>query len=257
MGNLHRGHISLVEKVQTLADRVVCSIFVNPTQFGPNEDFEAYPRTLKEDEERLMAVGIDLIFAPTVREMYPFGDEQPVTVIVPELTEDLCGASRPGHFTGVATVVCRLLNIVRPDFAVFGEKDYQQLLVLQRMVEDLRLPVEVIRAPIVREEDGLALSSRNRYLTAEERQIAPQLNRQLTQTVKALRDGRNDYPAMEAEAKATLTAAGFRPDYYEIRTALDIKRPVGPVDADILIVLAAAWLGKTRLLDNLQVGAAR
>ena len=176
---------------------------------------------------------------------------------MPELTEDLCGASRPGHFTGVATVVCRLLNIVRPDFAVFGEKDYQQLLVLQRMVEDLRLPVEVIRAPIVREDDGLALSSRNRYLTAEERQIAPRLNQTLTNMVSALRRGRTDYAALEAEGKATLTAAGFKPDYLEIRTAKDIKRPAGPVEAETLIVLAAAWLGKTRLLDNLQVGATR
>jgi pantoate--beta-alanine ligase len=257
MGNLHRGHISLVEKVQQLADRVVCSVFVNPTQFGPNEDFEAYPRTLREDEERLAAMGIDLIFAPTVKEMYPFGDEQPVTVTVPGLSEGLCGASRPGHFTGVATVVCRLLNIVRPDFAVFGEKDYQQLLVLQRMVEDLRLPVEVIRAPIVRQDDGLALSSRNRYLTAQQRQTAPLLNQTLGNMVNALRDGRTDYIALEAEGDAALTAAGFRPDYLEVRMAEDIKRPSEPVAPRELIVLAAAWLGETRLLDNRQVGAAR
>ena len=257
MGNLHAGHISLVEKVQQLADRVVCSIFVNPTQFAPGEDFEAYPRTLREDERKLAGLGIDLVFAPTVKEIYPFGDEQTVTVTVPGLSEDLCGASRPGHFTGVATVVCRLLNIIRPDFAVFGEKDYQQLLVLSRMVEDLRLPVEVIRAPIVRDADGLALSSRNRYLTADERLVAPTLNRTLWTLVEAIRAGRTDYAALEAEGWSVLEAAGFRPDYLEIRTAADIKRPVVALPPEKLIVLAAAWLGKTRLLDNVQVADSR
>ena len=257
MGNLHRGHISLVEKVQQLADRVVCSVFVNPTQFGPGEDFEAYPRTLQEDERKLAALGIDLIFAPTVKEIYPFGDELPVTVTVPGLTEDLCGASRPGHFTGVATVVCRLLNIIRPDFAVFGEKDYQQLLVLSRMVEDLRLPVQVIRAPIVRDPDGLALSSRNRYLTADQRQTAPTLNRVLWTLVEAIQAGRTDYQALETEGWALLEAAGFKPDYLEVRTAADIKRPAVALPPEQLIVLAAAWLGETRLLDNVQVAHTR
>jgi len=257
MGNLHRGHISLVEKVQQLADRVVCSIFVNPTQFGPGEDFDAYPRTLQEDERKLAALGIDLVFAPTVNEIYPFGDESPVTVTVPGLSDGLCGASRPGHFTGVTTVVCRLLNIIRPDFAVFGEKDYQQLLVLSRMVEDLRLPVEVIRAPIVRDSDGLALSSRNRYLTAEQRQIAPTLNRTLWTLVEAIQAGRTDYPALEAQGRSLLEAVGFKPDYLEIRTAADIKRPTLALPPDELIVLAAAWLGETRLLDNVQVAHSR
>ena len=253
MGNLHRAHMSLVDQVKKLADRVVCSVFVNPTQFGPSEDFQAYPRTLAEDERLLSAQGVDLIFAPTVNEIYPFGTEAAVQVTVPGLTDDLCGASRPGHFAGVATVVCRLLNVIGPDYAVFGEKDYQQLLVLTRMVEDLRIPVEVIRAPIVRDDDGLALSSRNRYLTPEERRIAPKLNAVLRSLRDAVRGGDHNYGALMERAKHTLQVAGFRPDYLEIRLAKDISVPVGPVAADDLIVLAAAWLGKARLLDNLKI----
>ena len=254
MGNLHRGHISLVERVQTLADRVVCSIFVNPTQFGPGEDFEAYPRTLAEDERLLREQGVDLIFAPTADQIYPFGTELAVQVGVPKLVDDLCGRSRPGHFAGVTTVVCRLLNIVGPDYAVFGEKDYQQLAVLTRMVEDLRMPVKVIRAPIVREEDGLALSSRNQYLTAQERKVAPGLNAVLHEVRESLRAGDRDYQAVTDRAKSALKKLGFRPDYLEIRMADDLDVPEAGTDPSKLIVLAAAWLGEARLLDNLKIG---
>jgi pantoate--beta-alanine ligase len=253
MGNLHRGHIHLVERARALAPRTVASIFVNPMQFGPSEDFAAYPRTLEADSRQLEAAGLDLLFSPSVAEMYPRPLEQMTQVTVPDLPAVLCGASRPGHFTGVTTVVSKLLNMTQPDIAVFGEKDWQQLVIIRRMAADLDLPVEIIGVPTVREPDGLALSSRNGYLSAGERAIAPTLYATLRATAERLRAGNQDWARLEADAKANLTACGFRPDYVEIRRARDLLRPA-PEDAAVdLRIFAAAWLGRARLIDNLAV----
>ncbi len=255
MGQLHQGHLSLMEVAREHADRVVCSIFVNPTQFGPNEDFDAYPRSLAEDESRLAEQGlVDLVFAPEEKDIYPHGVESAVRVSVPRLNDDLCGACRPGHFDGVASVVLRFLGIVAPDILVLGEKDYQQLVLLRRMVRDLQLAVKVVAGPIRRERDGLAMSSRNRYLSASERSIAPRLHSELQRVQKALRRGDGDIAALEARAARALRAAGFDPDYVEVRRAGDLTRPNGlQSGGGELIVLAAAWLGKARLIDNLRV----
>ena len=251
MGNLHRGHIHLVERARALAPRTVASIFVNPTQFGPSEDFAAYPRTLAEDSRQLEDAGLDLLFAPSVAEMYPRPLEEMTAVTVPELSGILCGASRPIHFRGVATVVSKLFNMLQPDVALFGEKDWQQLMVIRRLVADLDFPVEIVGVPTVREPDGLAMSSRNGYLTAEERAIAPVLYATLTACAERLRAGERDYDRLANEAKARLAAAGFRPDYLEIRRARDLQLPAeGDTD---LRILAAAWLGRARLIDNLAV----
>ena len=251
MGNLHRGHIHLVERARELAPRTVASIFVNPTQFGPNEDFAGYPRTLADDSRQLAAVGLDLLFAPGVAEMYPRPLDEMTQVTVPELSGILCGASRPIHFRGVATVVSKLFNMAQPDVALFGEKDWQQLMVIRRLVADLDFPVEIVGVPTVREADGLALSSRNGYLTAEERAIAPVLYATLTASAERLRAGERDCERLASEAKARLAAAGFRPDYFEIRRARDLQ---SPADGDTdLRILAAAWLGRARLIDNLAV----
>ncbi|MBL8259140.1 MAG: pantoate--beta-alanine ligase [Candidatus Competibacteraceae bacterium] len=252
MGNLHRGHIHLVERAREQAPRTVASIFVNPTQFGPNEDFSGYPRTLAEDSCQLEAAGLDLLFAPAVAEMYPRPLEEMTAITVPELSGLLCGASRPTHFRGVATVVGKLFNMVQPDVALFGEKDWQQLMVIRRLVEDLNFPIEIIGVPTVRETDGLAMSSRNGYLTAEERAIAPTLHATLAASAERLRAGERDHQRLAEEAKARLAAAGFRPDYFEIRRARDLQPPAGEQDEDLRI-LAAAWLGKARLIDNLAV----
>ena len=251
MGALHEGHLSLVRLAREHADRVVVSVFVNPTQFGPNEDFDAYPRSEARDAELLAGVGCDLLFAPGVAEMYPPGFS--TTVTVAGVTEPLDGAARPGHFSGVATVVSKLLNQCGADVAVFGEKDYQQLQVIRRMVRDLDLPVEIVGAPTARADDGLALSSRNAYLTPAEREVAPVLARTLQAACARLRAGA-PVAETEAEAVAALAAAGFGPiDYVEIRAAEDLARPgPGPVTAPARI-LAAARLGKTRLIDNLAV----
>ncbi len=249
MGNLHDGHLSLVEAARAQADRVITTIFVNPTQFGPNEDYARYPRTLSEDQAGLASRDCDLLFVPNVELMYPHGVVTTTTVEVPEVSQDLCGASRPGHFRGVATVVTKLLNMVQPDIALFGEKDYQQLLVIRRLVEDLALPVAVVGFPIVRETDGLAMSSRNRYLSADDRRRAPSLYRVLTLARKAIKAGVDPEHACE-EGLKSLLAAGFEPDYLEVRRAADL-RPVGG-DDQRLILLAAARLGNTRLIDNLQ-----
>ena len=250
MGNLHAGHVKLVEEAHARAKRVVASIFVNPLQFGPGEDYQSYPRTLEADQAKLQAVRADLLFAPAVEEMYPGGRDRVTRVDVPGLSAILDGEFRPGHFSGVATVVLKLLNIVQPDVALFGEKDYQQLLIVRRLVADLSVPVEIVGVPIVREADGLAMSSRNQYLTPVERQQAPLLFRTLGETAAALRNGWRDFSRLEAEAVQKLSAQ-LRPDYVSIRAA----HTLAAADADTrdFVVLAAVWLGKARLIDNIQV----
>ncbi|WP_095109526.1 pantoate--beta-alanine ligase [Pseudomonas sp. Irchel 3E20] len=251
MGNLHSGHAALVTKAAQRVDFVVASIFVNPLQFGAGEDLDKYPRTFAADQETLVQAGCHLLFAPTVEEMYPDGMAGQTRVSVPQLSEGLCGASRPGHFEGVATVVSKLFNMVQPDLAIFGQKDFQQLAVIRALVHDLNLPIQIIGEPTVRAEDGLALSSRNGYLSAEQRAIAPALYRSLSQIGAAIEQGERDYPALLAEQSRVLQAAGFRPDYLEIRHALTL-RPATGEDRD-LVILAAAYLGATRLIDNLHV----
>lgn len=251
MGNLHSGHAALVTKAAQRADFVVASIFVNPLQFGAGEDLDKYPRTLAADQERLLQAGCHLLFAPGVEEMYPDGMAVQTRVSVPQLSEGLCGASRPGHFEGVATVVSKLFNMVQPDLAVFGEKDYQQLAVIRAMVRDLNMPIQIIGEPTVRAEDGLALSSRNGYLSPEQRAAAPALYRTLNAMAEAIRRGQRDFPALIDDGQAQLVAAGFRPDYLEVRHALTL-RPAMVDDRDV-VVLAAAYMGTTRLIDNLYV----
>ncbi len=254
MGNLHAGHVSLTELAAGAAQRVVASIFVNPTQFGAGEDFSAYPRTLEEDAARIAAAGtVDLLFVPDEREIYPFGLEHAVRVTLPPLSRELCGASRPGHFDGVASVVCRLLNIVAPDLLVLGQKDYQQVILLERMIADLRLPVAVRVGATHREADGLAMSSRNRYLDQAQRARAPALHAMLAQLREAVHGGSIEYAALEKAGRDSLASAGFVPDYVEVRRAADLARPrVGDRPED-LIVLGAAWLGRARLIDNLRI----
>ena len=254
MGNLHPGHIRLVERARELASRTVASIFVNPMQFGANEDYAGYPRTLENDGRQLQAAGLDLLFAPPLTEIYPRPLEQMTQVAVPELPAVLCGVSRPTHFNGVTTVVTKLFNQVQPDVAVFGEKDWQQLLLIRRMVIDLDMPVEIVGVPIVREADGLAMSSRNGYLSVQERAIAPTLYAILQATAERLQKGERDYAGLEAEAKMRLAAASFRPDYVEIRGSNDLQRPTEETQAiSDLRIFAAAWLGRARLIDNLAV----
>ena len=248
MGALHAGHLSLVALAKSKADRVVVSIFVNPIQFGPREDFRLYPRDEAGDLAKLANTGADLIFAPDVAEMYPEGFSTRVSVS--DLTEDLCGAARPNHFEGVATVVTKLLLQCAPDLAVFGEKDYQQLLVIKRLVRDLNIPVEIVDAPIVRETDGLALSSRNAYLSPSERKTAPLLYETISAVAADLAQGRGCDDAVVA-ARFKLDAAGFRVDYVAVRDPDTLKPLSGP--AKRARVLAAAYLGKTRLIDNVPV----
>ena len=249
MGNLHAGHVTLVNKARQRTDFVVVSIFVNPLQFGAGEDLESYPRTLEEDQRKVLDAGADLVFAPNVKEIYPEGMDGHTRISVPVVSEGLCGASRPGHFEGVATVVCKLLNIVQPDLAVFGQKDYQQLAVIRKMAHDLCLPVHVMGEPTVRAEDGLALSSRNGYLSAEQRQTAPVLFETLQQVAKSVKDGERDYPVLIEAARQRLADSGLRADYLDLRDALTLN----PVNADTrdMVILAAAYLGNTRLIDNL------
>jgi pantoate--beta-alanine ligase len=248
MGNLHNGHFSLVSTARAKADRVVASVFVNPTQFGPHEDFASYPRTLTQDREGLQKSGCDLLFAPDVEEMYPFGAANMVRVDVPGLSEILDGALRPGHFSGVATVVTKLFNFVAPDVAVFGQKDYQQLLVIRRLTTDLRLPIEIIGAPTVREENGLAMSSRNQYLTAEERERASVIFRTLNAMRDAILAGK-PLANVESNANIALEEAGLTPDYAVVRRSDDLGAPVA--ESRNLVALIAARLGKARLIDNL------
>lgn len=251
MGNLHEGHVALMRQARGLAGRVVATIFVNPTQFGPAEDYASYPRTLEQDQVRLAAAGIDLLFAPPVAAIYPSGTAGATTVSVPGLSTILCGASRPGHFDGVASVCCRLFNIVQPDVAVFGQKDFQQVAVLRRMVADLHLPLAIVTGATVRDADGLALSSRNQYLTADERARAPAIFRALTACRARLLAGERDHARLEGEGSAALAAAGLAPEYFAIRRAADLVPPAGP--GDELVILAAARLGRARLIDNLLV----
>ncbi len=248
MGNLHAGHLALVERARELADRVVVSLFVNPTQFGAGEDFSSYPRTFQQDVESLTQAETDLLFAPEVKTLYPGGADGGSYVEVPQLSEVLCGASRPGHFRGVATVVCKLFNVVQPEIALFGEKDYQQLLVIRRMTRDLCFPIEIVGVPTVRDDDGLALSSRNAYLTEEQRRKAPLLYRLLTRCRERILAGERDYAALGEEARQELRAGGFEPDYFEIRNAADLTVP-DPAERR-LVILAAARLGRARLIDN-------
>ena len=250
MGNLHMGHASLMAAAHLHGRRVISSVFVNPLQFGPSEDYSAYPRTLPDDAQLLDEYGVDALFHPTVEEMYPEGSAGSTVVDVPGLTDILCGAFRPGHFQGVATVVVKLFCLVQPDVAIFGEKDFQQLTVIRRVVQDLNLPVTIVGAPTVRAEDGLALSSRNRYLTPDERAVAPQLYRALDRARRRIETGDVDVAAIEAEGLDALRAAGIRPDYFEVRTADRLARPAGQ-DLN-LVVLGAGRLGKARLIDNLQ-----
>jgi len=254
MGNLHAGHRLLMEEARRHADAVVASIYVNPLQFGANEDFSAYPRTPDQDNALLEAAGVELLFFPDDAVIYPRGREASTRVEVPGVSDILCGASRPGHFRGVATVVHRLFQLVTPDVAVFGKKDYQQLLVIRLMVADFGLPVEIVGVETVRAEDGLALSSRNGYLTPAEREKAPKLHSGLVSL--AGRIGRQPVPAAgfgdaEQQLAAELAAAGFRTDYVSIRRQQDLNIPT---DRDTkLVILAAAWLGRARLIDNLEL----
>ena len=251
MGNLHAGHLRLVRHAGSLADRVVASVFVNPTQFGPNEDYASYPRTLEADRQALMGADTDLLFAPPVEEVYAGDLEAATRVEVPGLSDILCGEFRPGFFSGIATVVTRLFNMVQPQVAVFGEKDFQQLVLIRRMVRDLCIPVEIAGVPTERESDGLAMSSRNSYLSAAERRQAPGLYRALCDVRDAVEAGARDYGRLERSAMDGLFAAGFRPDYVSIRTQADLTLPAAGTSA--LIVLAAATLGRARLIDNVKI----
>lgn len=251
MGNLHSGHASLVEIAREHAERVVVTVFVNPTQFGEDEDFDEYPRTLERDTRRLKANRADVLFTPSVETVYPYGIEQATLVTVPYLTDNFCGSFRPGHFDGVTTVVARLFALVRPDVAVFGQKDYQQQLVIRRMAADLNLPIKIIAAPTIREDDGLAMSSRNSYLSSEERAVAPKFHEVLEATGRQLQSGSRDFAALEAAAAAALESHGFRIDYVAIRRAMDLSE--ADRDCDEIVVLAAVHLGGTRLIDNVVV----
>jgi pantoate--beta-alanine ligase len=251
MGNLHPGHLSLVERARELAARVVVSIFVNPMQFGPSEDLAAYPRTPEQDRALLEQAGADLLFLPTVAEVYPRPMAEQTRVEVPGLSDLLCGAARPGHFVGVATVVCKLLNMVQPQVALFGEKDFQQLLVIRRMVEDLAMPVEIVGVPTSREADGLARSSRNGYLTPEERTQAPALYATLQWVAAELRGGRGAPGGVRRRRGAAAGGGGVSP---RLPGGPPGRRsdPPGPQDR-ALVILAAAWLGRARLIDNLSL----
>ncbi|MGH7058530.1 MAG: pantoate--beta-alanine ligase [Acetobacteraceae bacterium] len=252
MGNLHAGHVSLIETARRHGERFVASIFINPMQFGPNEDFAHYPRTPAQDASMLSEAGCDLMFMPDVVEIYPNGSERATRVEVPGLSDILCGEFRPGHFEGVATVVAKLFHIVDPDVAVFGEKDFQQLTIIRRMAADLCMPVTIVAAPTVRDPDGLAMSSRNQYLTDDERRTAPVIHQTLLTAVERVRAGDRDFAGIERSGTAALERAGFRPDYFAVRRADDLSIP--DVDTRHLVVLTAARLGRARLIDNLQLG---
>ncbi len=254
MGDLHAGHLTLVDAARERADHVVASVFVNPLQFGPGEDYQDYPRRLEDDAARLGEHGAEIVFAPTVESLYPHGTEAAVRVRVPAFEDILCGADRPGHFTGVATVVAKLFNIAEPDIAVFGQKDYQQLLLIRRLVSDLDFAIDVVGMPTVRESDGVAMSSRNGYLDADQRRAAPALYTALRAVAARLARGERDYGRLERDACAELEDAGMQPEYVAIRMAADLAQP--PADAALadLRILAAARLGRARLIDNIAAG---
>lgn len=251
MGNLHAGHADLVQRARGMAERVVVSIFVNPLQFGPNEDFAQYPRTPKEDHALLEAIGVDLLFAPEVADIYPLGQSSTTRVNFAEWSDILCGAFRPGHFEGVATVVVKLLNLVQPDLALFGQKDFQQLAIIRRVVTDLCMPIEVIGVPTVREADGLAMSSRNRYLTAEQRALSPRIYAVLSAAQNAIASGQREYGSLEEQGAHALTDAGFKVDYFSVRDAQTLGMPTA--DTQEVAILTAARLGRARLIDNVTV----
>jgi pantoate--beta-alanine ligase len=253
MGNLHQGHFSLVEKAKTLADKVVVSIFVNPMQFGANEDLDSYPRTLDADKQGLAEIGTALVFTPTVDVMYPNGLAAQSYVDVPDISMGYCGGARPGHFKGVATVVTKLFNMVQPDFACFGEKDFQQLQVIRAMVRDLSMPIEIIGVPTQREISGLAMSSRNGYLSEQEKDTAKVLYQTLLNAGQSLEQGNKAFEAIELEAKQALEQAGLKPDYFAIAEKDNLKPAT--LETKEFVILAAAFLGKVRLIDNLQVSA--
>ncbi len=248
MGNLHEGHLQLVRRGRQLADVVVVSIFVNPLQFGANEDLSSYPRTIAADKEKLFAEGTQCLFLPQVEEIYPEGMDIHSKVSVPDLSETHCGASRPGHFTGVTTVVAKLFNIVQPDVAIFGQKDFQQLSIIRKMVTDLCMPIDIVGIATARAEDGLALSSRNGYLSRQQRRSAPVLHRVLQECREAIACGYDSYEELEQHAMTTLRDAHFQPDYFSICDARTL-RPV-TIDTEEIVILAAAKLGDTRLIDN-------
>lgn len=251
MGNLHSGHLQLVKTARKHADVVIVSLFVNPTQFGANEDLDNYPKTHQADIEKLEELNTELLFMPSIKEIYPLGGENTTHVHVPQLTRVLCGASRPGHFDGVTTIVCKLFNMTGADIAIFGEKDFQQLAVIRRMVADLNIPITIIGEAIVRESDGLAMSSRNGYLSTEQRKIAPKLYQVLLDIQQKISQGRKNYTELEKTAKTTLKTAGFKPDYISI-VQHDTLLAAQEEDTS-LVILAAAYLGKTRLIDNINI----
>jgi pantoate--beta-alanine ligase len=251
MGNLHAGHVSLIEAARRHGERFIVSIFVNPMQFGPNEDFAHYPRTPRADERMLADAGCSLMFMPDVTEIYPHGSERATRVEVPGVSRLLEGEFRPGHMEGVSTVVAKLFHIVEPDLAVFGEKDFQQLTVIRRMVADLCMPIEIVGAPTVRDHDGLAMSSRNQYLTSAERALAPQIYVALEAAANRLRAGDVDFASIERAGFHELERTGFRPDYFCIRKAEDLSPATR--ETRELVILTAARIGKARLIDNVQV----
>ena len=251
MGNLHDGHIALLERARHEADRTVVSIFVNPIQFGQGEDYAKYPSTLESDQEKLRRSGLDVLFAPNLQELYPAGTEEDTRVTVPGLSSILCGEFRPGHFSGVATVVTKLFFSVMPDCALFGEKDLQQLMVIRRMVDDLCIPIEIIGHPIIRESDGLAMSSRNSYLSDEERAIAPAIYEILKSAKLLVANDNADFRRIEDDAVNRLRESGFNPEYFTVRRSRDLAE--AQVHEKELSILVAAWLGNARLIDNIQV----
>ena len=251
MGNLHRGHFSLVEKAKNLADKVVVSIFVNPMQFGANEDLDNYPRTLNEDKQGLAELGTDIVFTPSVETIYPNGLGAQSFVDVPDISLGYCGGSRPGHFRGVATIVTKLFNLVQPDYACFGEKDFQQLQVIKTMARDLSIPVEVIGVPTMREVSGLAMSSRNGYLSDEQKATATVLFKALNTCAEQLKSGEKDFVKLESLAKQSLEQAGLKPDYFEIAQRDTLK--TATIEDTQFVILAAAYFGGVRLIDNIQV----
>lgn len=255
MGNLHAGHGNLISRAGSLGDRVVVSVFVNPLQFGPNEDYAAYPRTPDEDRRLLESLSVDALFLPAVEEMYPRGQAATARVQVPAIEDILCGAFRPGHFMGVATVVVKLLNLVQPDVALFGEKDFQQLMIIRRAVTDLCMPVEIVGVPTMREADGLAMSSRNRYLSAQERATAPLIYAELKRAVGAIESGSRDFEALERVGTSALQQAGFKPDYFSVRDAATLDAPSAA--SRQLVVLTAARIGRARLIDNVKIDLRR
>lgn len=251
MGNLHSGHLSLLERAQDLADRTIVSIFVNPIQFGVGEDYDSYPSTIKEDLQKLEIAGVDTVFMPDLKELYPGGTEVDTRITVPEISDILCGEHRKGHFSGVATVVAKLLINSTPDYALFGEKDFQQVLVIRRMVVDMLLPVQIVSMPTCRETDGLAISSRNRYLSRQEREKSSAIYRALQSAVERLRNGAFTVEEIEQEGVLSLTEMGMKVEYFSIRRQKDLL-PVNSSDRNI-VVLTAVWLGSARLIDNLKV----